>query len=96
MNAPYIRETCSVEEAVTAVRLQAFTVEDMDSPDYRRRLVHCLSGGFGADWDEGDVIRKIAQAKEIYWQHYFAGHDLHVVSSGLCLYHFQIEKQGLP
>lgn len=66
-------------EAHEAVRSQAFHVDDPESSDYGRSLVHCFRTFTGADWDEDAVHDLIDQADVIAWR-------AHLLSSGPCLF----------
>lgn len=70
-------EPClSVEETVALLRAHAFTVDDEDSSDHGRTLIHSRLGGIGAD---RDLDGAIALAERAQWRGGISsllGHDL--------------------
>lgn len=75
-------ERLTAEEAVAALTAVATEVTDEDSSNYGRTLVHCLSGGFGADWDLNGAIALARRADEIAWSPHWFGHDLAILADG--------------
>lgn len=69
---------CTKEDAIAAVKAQAFEVTDEESSEFCRRLVHCFAGGLGADWNEDAVIDYIENASELAWVDHWMKHDLGV------------------
>lgn len=70
--------------AHAAVTAQAWRVDDPESPDHGRSLVHCLMSFTGANWDEAAVHELIDRADLIAWRP-------HLFSGGPCLY---VEADG--
>lgn len=70
------------EEAARLLTARAFTQErDGDEPEgwEPRTIIHCRSGGFGADWDLAAVLALLLDAKAVGWTTGLLGHDLGIV-----------------
>lgn len=73
-------DALTVDEAVKHLTEAAFEVTDEESSDFGRKIVHCYSAGFGADWDLDNVVAEVENAREIRWVDHLLGHNLLVVS----------------
>jgi hypothetical protein len=80
-------------DAVEALLAAAHTVDDPESSDNGRTLIHCGMGGaglfIGADWDVDDAKRTIERADVCHWSKHIFGHELAVVADGK-LYRFDV------
>lgn len=81
----------SKDEALEAVRKGAFVIDDPESDQHGRSIVHCFLGPIGADWDTDAVLDLIAQADEVAWVDNFLGHNLAVGCRGK-VYRFDVRS----
>lgn len=52
---------------LNAARESAWTVDNPDSPDHGRALIHSRGSFVGADWDLSAVLGEISGADEVWW-----------------------------
>lgn len=52
---------------IAAAEAAAHTVDDPESSDHGRILIHCRGSFTGADWDLDAVIAEIEHADEVWW-----------------------------
>lgn len=86
------------DTAAAALRAAAFLVEDPDSVDYGRTLIHCFIGSIGASWDLDAALRVVAQATLVAWTDNLFSHDLTVVAHSK-QYNFDVQRpevEGAP
>lgn len=83
--------TITKQEAIAALRAGAFTVDDPESSDHGRTIVHCRMSFTGADWDLGDAIAEVERADQVGWVGSIFDHDLAVLSGGK-VYRFGIKQ----
>lgn len=83
----------TVEEATGFLTGAAFEVTDPESDEFGRRIVHCLAGGMGADWDLEGALAILDDARDIAWLPgpFTAGHDLAVLDAEGRIRRFQVE-----
>jgi len=71
------------EEVYETVMKAGFRVNEPDSSDFGRTLIHCFMGSFGADWDKDEVLKLIGKAEQIAWvKGQIFGHELGVRANG--------------
>jgi hypothetical protein len=88
-------------EFVDAVHAQAWddgkecpTCEGRGKVYPGRRLVHCMGGFTGADWDEDVVVDEIEAAREVKWMPDLMGHDLAVLAADGKVWRFAVTQSG--
>lgn len=54
-------------EAIAALRAAGFTVTDPEGSVHERTLVHCMLGGFGADWNLAAALGLVKDAERVEW-----------------------------
>jgi hypothetical protein len=89
-------EHITADEAIAAVKAQAFTITDPDASDCGRTIVHSVAIGgplmLGADWDLDDVVTELWSAREIAWFDDFMGHELALISAEGRAYKFEVKR----
>lgn len=61
-----------------------------------RRVIHSMSGGIGADWDEDGVIHTVETALAVWWGPSAMGHDLAVQGTDKTWTFFQVPHPDRP
>jgi hypothetical protein len=80
------------EQARQALTTAAWTVDDPESADHGRTLVHCLLGGIGADWDLDAALALVDGARDIRWVPHLLAHDLAVIAEDGRLHRFDVKR----
>lgn len=78
--------TITKAEASEALRGAAFTVDDPESSDHGRTLIHCQMSFTGADWDLDGALDLVARADQVAWTTHWLRHDLGVQADGRAHY----------
>jgi hypothetical protein len=79
------------EAAAAALRAAAFRVEDPDSVDYGRTIIHCFIGSIGASWDLDAALLVVSKATLVAWTDNLFSHDLAVVANSK-QYNFDVQR----
>jgi hypothetical protein len=91
--------TATVDEAVAALKAQAFTERKgcsyCDHECETRRIVHTLRGQTGADWDLDAAVRCVEQAVALRWTQNFMEHDLAATEADGATVYFHVSKPSL-
>jgi hypothetical protein len=64
------------EEATKKLREKAFRVENPDSSDFGRSIIHSFRGNFGADWDLDNALLELSKAEKVAYTDHIFGHYL--------------------
>lgn len=80
------------QAAAEALRTAAFRVDDLDSEDYGRVLIHCMGSFTGADWDLDDALGLLSKAQRVGWVDHLFDHDLLIVDADGRRWHFNAKR----
>jgi hypothetical protein len=76
------------------IRDLSAVLEEAGELPAQRTVVHCRTGGVGADWDLHKALELVADAKYVEWSRSLFGHALLVVGTDGRMYRFEVAKPG--